>query len=150
MADESLDQVDRRLLELLVDDGRRSVNDLAERANVSRATAYQRLARLRSCGVITGFTVKVDPEKLGLAISALVLIRVYQHSWRDVAPELLALPGVEWLGAAAGEFDFVLLVRVPDVATLRDVVLDRVQAMPAVRSSETVLLLQDRWRGNGE
>ena len=146
MAEEPLDRVDHRLLELLAEDGRRSVNDLAEQASISRATAYQRLSRLRSCGVITGFTVKVDPNKLGLAISALVLIRVYQHSWREVGPQLLALPGAEWLGAAAGEFDFVLLVRVPDVATLRDVVLGRIQAMPAVRSSETVLLLEDHRR----
>jgi DNA-binding Lrp family transcriptional regulator len=138
-----LDDLDRRLLELLVADARRPVNDLADELNVSRATAYQRLARLRDDGVIQGYTIRVDPAALGLGIAALVLIKVEQHSWRDVVPELLALPGTEWVGVAAGEFDFAMLVRVASVEVLRDVVLGRLQALAAVRSSETVLLLED-------
>ena len=66
-----------------------------------------------------------------------------QPRWREVVPELLSLPGVEWLGVTAGEFDFALVVRARDVEDLRDVVLERLQAMMAVRSSETVLLLED-------
>ncbi|MGI8493447.1 MAG: Lrp/AsnC family transcriptional regulator [Acidimicrobiales bacterium] len=142
-----MDQTDRRLVELLVADGRRSVNDLAEELHVSRATAYQRLSRLRESGVIRGFTAVVDHRALGLAISALVLIRVEQHAWPQLEGKLLALPGAEWLAAAAGEFDFALLVRVRDVDTLRDVVLKGIQSLAAVRSSETVLLLEDRRAG---
>lgn len=141
----ALDAVDRHLIELLIADGRCSVNELAKRAGVGRATAYQRLSRLRTQGVIEGFTVRVDPRALGLRISALLLVNVEQQAWRDVRPQLLALPGAEWLGATAGEFDFALLVRAPDVETLRDVVLERVQSIPGVRASETVLLLDDHW-----
>jgi DNA-binding Lrp family transcriptional regulator len=143
VADETLDDLDRRLVELLVEDGRLSVNELAKRANVSRATAYQRLAQLRAGGVILGFSARVDPAKLGRGLSALVLIRVEQPRWREVTPELLALPGVEWIGVTAGEFDFALVVRARDVDDLRDVVLERLQTIVAVRSSETVLLLED-------
>ncbi|MGB9111544.1 MAG: Lrp/AsnC family transcriptional regulator [Acidimicrobiales bacterium] len=141
--DEALDVVDQTIIERLVADGRQSVNELARSANVSRATAYQRLARLRERGVIVGFSARVDPVKLGKTLSALVLIRVEQPRWREVVPELLSLPGVEWLGVTAGEFDFALVVRARDVENLRDVVLEQLQAMRAVRSSETVLLLED-------
>jgi DNA-binding Lrp family transcriptional regulator len=141
----TLDAVDRRLIEVLMDDGRCSVNELARRAGVGRATAYQRLGRLRDQGVIEGFTVRVDPRAMGLRISALVLVNVEQRAWRDVRPRLLALPGAEWLGATAGEFDFALLVRAPDVETMRDVVLERLQFIPGVKASETVLLLDDHW-----
>lgn len=140
-----LDAVDRRLLELLAADGRCSVNDLATRVGVGRATAYQRLARLRERGVIRGFTVRVDPRALGLGISALLLINVDQRAWRRLRPELAALPGAEWIGAAAGEFDFAVLVRTTDVQTLRDVVLERLQSMSGIKGSETVLLLDDHW-----
>lgn len=141
--DEPLDVVDQRIVESLVADGRQSVNELARSAGVSRATAYQRLARLQARGVILGFSARVDPVKLGKALSALVLIRVEQPRWREVVPQLLALPSVEWLGVTAGEFDFALVVRAHDVENLRDVVLERLQAMTAIRSSETVLLLED-------
>ena len=93
--------------------------------------------------MILGFSARVDPAKLGHALSALVLIRVEQPRWREVTPVLLALPGVEWLGVTAGEFDFALVVRARDVDDLRDVVLERLQTLEAVRSSETVLLLED-------
>lgn len=141
----NLDAIDRHLIELLGADGRCSVNELAQRAGVGRATAYQRLGRLRDRGVIEGFTVRVNPQAMGLGISALVLINVEQRAWSDVRPELRDLPGAEWVAVTAGEFDFVLLVRTPDVATLRDVVLDRLQSIPGVRASETVLLLDDEW-----
>lgn len=138
-----IDAVDRRLVEALRADGRQSINELAARVNVSRATAYQRLSRLRETGVIRRFTADVDPHKMGLPIAALVLVSVTQHSWRSVGDRLRRLPGVDWLALAAGSFDYILLVRAPDVDHLRDVVLDGLQAIPEVQSTQTLLLLDE-------
>lgn len=145
MADQSvqLDDVDRRIVSALQADGRMSVNALAERVNVSRATAYQRLGRLRQDGVIRGFTAEVDPRKLGLPIAAVVMVSVEQHEWREVADKLRRLPGVEWLAFTTGGFDFVVLVRAPDVDHLRDVVLVGFQSMPEVHSTQTLFLLDE-------
>ena len=145
MADQpvQLDAVDRRLVEALREDGRLSVNELAARASVSRATAYQRLGRLRETGVIRRFTVDVDPRKLGLPIAALVLVSVVQHAWREVGDRLRRLPGVEWLALSTGSFDYVLLVRAPDVEHLRDVVLGGIQSIADVQSAQTLLLLDE-------
>ena len=73
----ALDAVDRRIVALLSEDGRMSINELAGRAHVSRATAYARLERLRRDGVITGFAAMVDPAKVGYPIAALVLVRLH-------------------------------------------------------------------------
>lgn len=138
-----LADVDRRIVEALRADGRMSVNELAARVNVSRATAYQRLARLRETGVIRRFTVDVDPRKLGLPLAALVLVTVVQHAWREVGERLRRLPGVEWLALSTGSFDYVLLVRAPDVDHLRDVILDGLQSIQGVQSAQTLLLLDE-------
>lgn len=138
-----LDTVDRQVIEALKADSRMSVNDLAGRVNVSRATAYQRLARLRETGVIRRFTIDVDPHKLGLPIAALVLVNVVQHAWREVGQRLRRLPGVEWLALSTGSFDYVLLVRAPDVDHLRDVILDGLQSIPEIQSAQTLLLLDE-------
>jgi len=139
----SVDDVDRRLIDLLRDDGRLSVNELAARANVSRANAYQRLARLRETGIIRRFTVDVDPRRLGDSITALVLLDIDQHAWREMGAKLLELPGVEYVGFTTGTFDLVLLVRAPDMHTLRDVVLERLQSMPEIRSTQTSFVLEE-------
>jgi DNA-binding Lrp family transcriptional regulator len=138
-----LDPVDLRLVEALRTDSRQSVNELAARVNVSRATAYQRLARLREEGVIRRFTIDVDHRKLGQPIAALVLVSVVQHAWRGVGERLRHLPGVEWLALSTGSYDYILLVRAPDIDHLRDVVLEGLQAIPDVASTQTLLLLDE-------
>jgi DNA-binding Lrp family transcriptional regulator len=147
--DVQLDEVDRRLVRALRADGRASVNELAARVSVYRATAYQRLARLRQGGVIRRFTVDVDHRKMGLPIAALVLVNVRQHSWRGVGDRLRHLPGVEWMALSSGTFDYVLLVRAPDIDHLRDVVLDDLQSIPEIQSSQTLVLLDEPPLGAG-
>ena len=141
-----LDETDRRILEELVIDGRLSVNALAERANVSRATAYGRLNKLIDTGVITGFSAVVDAAKVGLPIAALILVNVDQHNWQLARDELATLPGLEYLAFTSGGFDMVLLVRVPDVVALRDVVLVRLHGSPHVRSTQTIFVLDENRR----
>jgi DNA-binding Lrp family transcriptional regulator len=141
-----LDDVDRRIVAALVDDGRLSVNELATRVGVSRATAYTRLDRLRETGVITGFTATVDPAKVGLGVAALILVNVEQNEWRAARDELLQLPGVEYLAFTSGGFDMVVLVRVPSIEALRDVVLDHLHGATHVRSTQTVFVLDEQRR----
>jgi DNA-binding Lrp family transcriptional regulator len=141
-----VDETDRRLIALLRDDSRLSVSELAARASVSRANAYQRLGRLRASGAIRRFTVDVDHRQLGDAITAFVLVDIDQHAWRDVAHTVLELPGVEFVALTTGTFDVVLLVRAADMETLRDVVLERLQSMPAVRSTQTSFVLEELTR----
>jgi len=142
-SDREVDATDRRLLAELQRNGRISVNELAAAINVSRATAYQRLERLRATGVLKGFTAVVDPAAVGLTIAALILANVEQHAWRAARDKLRHLPGLQYLAMTTGGFDFALLVRVADVETLRDVVLDRLQSMPEVRSTQTVFVLDE-------
>jgi DNA-binding Lrp family transcriptional regulator len=142
----ALDDVDRGIVAALMDDGRLSVNELAHRVGVSRATAYARLDRLRADGVITGFTATVDPARAGLGVAALILVNVEQNEWRSARDELMHLPGVEYLAFTSGGFDMVALVRVPSIEALRDVVLDRLHGATHVRSTQTVFVLDEQRR----
>jgi DNA-binding Lrp family transcriptional regulator len=139
-----LDQLDQVLVRELVRDGRVSVSTLAQRAHVSRATAYARLERLLESGVITGFRAVVDPARAGLPITALILVNLDQHSWQAVRDECLSLPGLEYMAFTSGGFDMVLLVRVADVVALRDVVLVRLQGSTHVRSTQTIFVLDEQ------
>jgi DNA-binding Lrp family transcriptional regulator len=141
-----LDDTDRLLVRELQADGRLSVNALAERANVSRATAYGRFNRLCDTGVIRGFSALIDPARVGLPIAALILVNIEQNSWQSIREELAELPGLEYLAFTSGGFDMVLLVRVPDVVALRDVVLVRLHGSQHVRSTQTIFVLDEAER----
>jgi len=139
----AVDELDRRIIGILREDARVSVNELASQANVSRANAYQRLGRLRQAGIIRRFTVEVDHRLLGDSITAFVLLDIDQHAWRSIADRLLQVPGVEYVALTTGSVDLMLLVRAPDMETLRDVVLERLQSMPEIRSTQTSFVLDE-------
>ncbi|MGH4025317.1 MAG: Lrp/AsnC family transcriptional regulator, partial [Pseudonocardiaceae bacterium] len=112
-------------------------------------TAYARYDRLVADGVISRFRADVDPHAIGLDVAAMILINVEQGSWPTTRDQVSRLPGVEYVAVTSGGFDFVLLVRVPDIAALRDVVLYRLQAMPEVRSTQTIFVLDEERHPSG-
>ncbi len=138
-----LDEVDRRILDELARDGRISIRNLAERVHVSRTNAYARVERLLRDGVITGFRARVAPEPAGLGTSAYIALTIQQNTWREVSAELARVRYVEHVALLSGEHDVLALVRAPDNATLRDVVLDRVQGIAGVLSTRSWLVFDE-------
>jgi DNA-binding Lrp family transcriptional regulator len=139
----ALDGVDQAILRELTHDGRLAVRLLAERLNISRASAYARLERLKESGVLTGFTAVVDPTKAGLSTSAYVTLTVRQNSWRDLTDHLHRIPEIKHMALVGGEFDVILLVRAVDNQHLRRVVLDQLPNIPGVLGTRTFLIFED-------
>lgn len=138
-----LDRIDRAILRLLQEDGRASIRSVAEHVHVSRANAYARINRLIEDGVIRGFTARVDHERAGHGASAYITLKIVQNSWRTVRQKLLALPGVAHIALVSGDFDVLMLVHTPDNRSLRELVLMRIQAVPEVLSSRTLLVFEE-------
>ena len=138
-----LDDVDQAILRELTRDGRLAVRLLAERLNISRASAYARLERLKESGVLTGFTAVVDPTRAGLSTSAYVTLTVRQDEWRDLTEHLRRIPEIKHMALVGGEFDVILLVRAIDNQHLRAIVLDRLPKIPGVLGTRTFLIFED-------
>jgi len=138
-----LDAADRQILSELIGDARMSIRSLSERVHISRANAYARVDRLVADGVITGFSAKIAHERAGLGTSAYVSLSIEQNSWREVSDALGRLPFVEHVSMLGADFDVLVLVRAPDNAALRDLVLDRIQGVPGVRTTRTWLVFDE-------
>jgi DNA-binding Lrp family transcriptional regulator len=138
-----LDETDRRIVDELRGDGRMSMRALAAVLHISRANVYTRVARLERDGVIAGYTAVIDPQRYGHALSAYVYLKVQQQGWKRLQERLLDIPDVDHAAFISGEHDIVLLVRTRDAATLRDLVLTRLQGMPEVVSTQTVLIFDE-------
>jgi DNA-binding Lrp family transcriptional regulator len=139
----ALDDVDWAILRELAADGRMSVRTLAERVRVSRTNAYARMERLSADGVVTGFTARLDPARAGLGTTAYVLLNIEQNVWQTVSDHLRDIPYVQHLALVGGDVDIMMLVRTPDNATLRDVVIAGVHAVPGVRTTRTWLVFEE-------
>lgn len=139
----SIDDVDRRLIAALADDARASVTDIAGALNISRATAYSRLERLRTAGVIRGFSAVVDHERMGLGVTALILVTGSQREWQANERAIRELPEVEYAWFVAGSADIVLLVRVADSHQLRELILARLQRLPGITATQTLFVIEE-------
>jgi DNA-binding Lrp family transcriptional regulator len=139
----AMDGTDRQIVEALRADGRMSMRSLADLVHISRANAYARVARLERDGVITGYAAHVDPVRYGYALSAYVYLDIAQRSWKSVRSQLLAMPDVDHVALVSGEHDILLRVRARDAVSLRDVVLTRLQEIPEVRSTQTILIFEE-------
>jgi DNA-binding Lrp family transcriptional regulator len=81
--------------------------------------------------------------RYGYALSAYVYLDIDQRSWKSVRRQLLAMTEVDHVALVSGEHDILLRVRASDAVSLRDVVLTRLQDIPEVRSTQTMLIFEE-------
>ncbi|GAA3667128.1 Lrp/AsnC family transcriptional regulator [Nocardioides ginsengisoli] len=138
-----MDAVDLGILDILRADSRTSIREVAERLGISRASAYARVKRLVDTRVIRGFTIDVDPAALGLGLPAYIHVRIKQNTWKSFRKKAWALEEAAHVALVAGDFDCVILVRARDAEHLRELVLERIQALPEVLATQTVLVFEE-------
>ena len=116
---EKLDTIDHRILTILQQDATRSVDAISDAVSLSRNACWRRIKAMEGSGIIRARVALLDPIKIGCPLSALVLIRTDHHSdtWRrDFASAVAALPEITSAQRMTGDLDYVLMVRLADVA----------------------------------
>jgi Lrp/AsnC family leucine-responsive transcriptional regulator len=142
-----MDDIDRRLLEALRQDGRATWAELGRLVGLSGPSVTDRVARLEASGVITGYHAAVDPTALGRSVGALVGVHLSDTSDQDaVTVALRRLEEVEDCWFVAGDESFLLKVRVPDVAALERT-LSRLRRIRGVARTRTTVVLSTKWEG---
>lgn len=141
----ALDSVDRQLIDALRTDGRASIAELARLVGLSASAVTDRVAKLESTGVITGYGAIVDPSQIGLGVTALVGIEPGENgNDPEIAAALHAVPEVESCYAVAGDEAFVVKVRVATVDDLH-LCLGRLRAIRGVARTRTTVVLATRF-----
>lgn len=123
MLPNSLDKKDRMLLNLLQKDCMLSLQALADAVNLTTTPCWKRLKRLEDEGYIRGRVALLDSEKLGLGLTAFMLIKTQQHSssWFQQFVSLVqGMPEVMGFYRMAGEYDYLLRVQVADMKSYDD------------------------------
>lgn len=120
-----LDDIDRRLLDILSTNARISLKDLAQEAGLSSPSTADRLRRLEDRGVITGFTVGVNPVALGYALQAVVRVRPMPGMLHIVEKLIQETPEFVECDKVTGDDCFIAKLLVRDMEQL-DTILDKV------------------------
>ena len=135
-----MEDLDRRIVGLLGQDGRMSYTDLARATGLSTSAVHQRVRRLEERGVIQGYVAVIDAESVGLPLTAFISIRPIDPSAPDDAPERLrGLAENEACHSVAGEESYILKVRVRAPSEL-ETLLARIRAEANVSTRTTIVL----------
>ena len=133
----ALDRFDRAILSVLAQEGRISVTELAKRIGLSKSPAQARLRRLEQDGYILGYRAMLDPIQLGLDNIAFVEVRLSDTREKALAAFNKAVAGIAEIEEAhmiAGNFDYLLKVRTPDMSAYRIVLAEKISSLPLSRT----------------
>jgi Lrp/AsnC family leucine-responsive transcriptional regulator len=140
-----VDAIDLRLVELLRTNARLSFAELARQVGLSAPAVHERVGKLESSGVVRGYRADVDPEAIGLGVTAMIGVVEESTTDADELQELLReLPEIESCYFMAGVESFLLTVRVGTIAELERLIL-RLNRTPGVASTRTAIALSAKW-----
>ncbi len=140
-----LDKTDRKILNILQKNGRIRNSKLAAEIGISPPAMLERVKRLESSGIITGFSAQVDRERVGYGLLAFIIVSVSLHqisSLRAVKDKLTNLDLVLECYQLTGDVDFMLKVAVKDMATYSTFVNDKLSGIPGVQNVKTSFVLE--------
>jgi DNA-binding Lrp family transcriptional regulator len=136
-----LDDMDKAILDALIDDGRASHREIAERTGISLATVNRRVRSLEDRGVIQGYTALIDPEAAGWHLNAIIGLRIDKGHLRTVQQAMAKDPRVYGVYDVTGEWDGVLLARLQDRRDLDDLAKTTL-SKPHVQRTNTMVVLE--------
>lgn len=115
-----LDNIDRAIISILLDDARASQRKLSREIGVAQGTITNRIKRLEDAGIISGYSVVIDPEKVGWSMTIMAGLRIAKGRMIDVQQKIAADPRVFSVYDVTGDWDSIVLARVKNRADLDD------------------------------
>ena len=140
-----MDGFDHKIVAVLMEDGRISVTDLAQRVGLSKTPCQVRMRRLIDSGVIKGFHAALDPAKMGLdhvAFTEVKLSDTREDALSEFNAAVRRIPEVEECHMIASSFDYLLKVRTADIRRYRFVLGEKISSLPHVASTSTFVAME--------
>src|SRR5512133_405641 len=139
-----IDNLDRKILDIITKNARIPYLEVARDCGVSGAAIHQRVQRLIRIGVIKGSEFKVDPVMVGFKTCAYIGIFLeHPGHFRDVVSKLKAIPEIIECHYTTGNYSLFIKVYTHDNEHLREVLTEKIQAITGIMRTETLISLEE-------
>ena len=141
---EKIDNLDRKILQIIMRNARILSKDVAMECGVSRAAIHQRIQRLIDLKVIIGSGYNVNPKVLGYATCTYIGVNLERGAmYRDVVPEFEKIPEVVECHFTTGPYTMLIKLYARDNEHLMDLLNNKIQMIPGVTGTETLISLDN-------
>lgn len=139
---EKIDNLDRKILKIVMQNARIPSKDVAVECGVSRAAIHQRIQRMIDLKVITGSGYYVNPKDLGFFTCTYIGVNLERGAmYREVVPELRRIPEITECHFTTGPYTMLIKLFARDNDHLMDLLNNKIQNIPGVIGTETLISL---------
>lgn len=140
-----LDKFDLAILRALQKDARASLHDVSAQVGLSSTPCWNRIKRLEDGGVIRGYTVRIDPDEIGLRDTVILQVTLESHSEEtlyDFGRALERIPEVLEAFLVSGDYDYYIRIAVRDTRDYERILRERLYQIPGIRHSKSSFVLR--------
>ncbi|MAZ41470.1 MAG: transcriptional regulator AsnC [Flammeovirgaceae bacterium] len=139
-----IDNVDLKILNILMEDAKIPYTEVAKRVFVSGGTVHVRMKKLEEMGIVTGTTLKMDYSKLGFDVTCFMGIYLLKSSLYDsVVNNLKEIPEIVKVHYTTGNYNIFIKIHCKDTRHLKDVLHDKIQKVEGIERTETLISLEE-------
>jgi Lrp/AsnC family transcriptional regulator, regulator for asnA, asnC and gidA len=139
---ELLDEVNLRILDILIRDASRPFVDIAKELEISDATVHIRVKRLQAASILRKFTITTDNALLGYDHLAFIGINISKGSEDEVPVTLSRFAEILELHEMYGQFDLLLKVRARSLEEMRDIIANKISSIPQITEAQLMTVLK--------
>ncbi len=139
-----VDNVDLKILEILMQDAKKPYTEVAKRAFVSGGTVHVRMSKMEEAGIVEKTTLKVNYAKLGYDITAFIGIFLQKSAlYQQVLTTLKTIPEVTSIHYTTGNYSMFVKIHCKDTNHLKQVLHDKIQQIDGIERTETMISLEE-------
>ena len=141
-----LDRIDRMILDILQNEGRIAISELASRVSLSTTPCSERVKRLERDGIIMGYHARLNPKHLDRNLLVFLEISLSAKSgdvFEQVAKDLMEIPEVQECHLISGDFDYLVKARLKEMSAYRRLLGDLLKKLPSSASSHSYIVMEE-------
>jgi len=141
----NIDKFDMAILRELQRDARASLQEISAHVGLSSTPCWNRIKRLENAGVILGYTVRIDPDEIGLRDTVILQVTLETHSEQtlyDFGKALEEIPEVLEAFLVSGDYDYYIRIAVRDTRDYERILRERLYMIPGIRHSKSSFVLR--------
>lgn len=142
----ALDRIDRHILSCLQNDGRLSYVELGKAVGLSTSPCLERVRRLEQEGYIKGYRAILNPQLLQASLLIYIEVSLDYDSpeiFSQFKTAVLGLSQVQECHLVSGDFDYLIKIRISDMASYRELLGDILQKLPGVRDTKSYVVMEE-------
>ena len=117
----TLDETDIQILEILQENCKLNYTQIGNELGIAESTIRYRIERLEKRHIINGYVALINPRRIGLTITAIMMIKINPQMIKDISPKLASFKELRHLFRSTGQYDMISVVNARDIGHLNDV-----------------------------